>query len=268
MLLFPNAKINIGLNITRRLKSGLHAIESCFCPVEIYDVIEVKKSNSSDLIETGIPITCKEEDNLILKVLHEIKIRGSYSIHLHKNIPIGSGLGGGSSDAAFLLKYLNTKKKKKISKKNLLEMAKRIGSDCPFFINNKVKYVTGTGNIFDEITIDIDNKYIVICCPDEKISTYDAYKAIIPKNPNYNLKEVLENENIENWKKFIRNDFEEFALKKIISLKSIRDSLRNRGAKYTSLSGSGSSIFGVFDDKKNADYFIGHKNTHVTRVII
>ena len=117
MLLFPNAKINIGLNITRRLRSGYHTIESCFCPVGIHDIIEVKKSNSSNLIETGIPITCKEKDNLLLKVLNEIKIDKSYSIHLHKNIPIGSGLGGGSSDAAFLIKYLNTKKETKISKK-------------------------------------------------------------------------------------------------------------------------------------------------------
>ena len=267
MLLFPNAKINIGLNITGRIESGFHTIESCFCPVGMYDIIEVKKSNSSDLIETGIPITCKEKDNLLLKVLHEIKIKSSYSIHLHKNIPIGSGLGGGSSDAAFLLKYLNTKKEKKNSKKNLLEIAKRIGSDCPFFIDNKIKYVTGTGNIFDEINLDIQNKYIVIYSPDEKISTSNAYQAIIPKKPNYNLKEVLENENIENWKNFIRNDFEEFALKKIKILKKIKDLLKNRGAKYTSLSGSGSSIFGVFDDKKSADYFIGHKNTYITKVI-
>jgi 4-diphosphocytidyl-2-C-methyl-D-erythritol kinase len=267
MLLFPNAKINIGLNITRRLRSGYHTIESCFCPVGIHDIIEVKKSNSSNLIETGIPITCKEKDNLLLKVLNEIKIDKSYSIHLHKNIPIGSGLGGGSSDAAFLIKYLNTKKETKISKKNILEIAESIGSDCPFFIDNKIQYVTGTGNIFDEISIDIRNKYIVIYSPDEKISTSDAYQAIKPKKPNYNLKEVLENENIENWKNFIKNDFEEYALKKINSLKKIKDSLKNKGAKYISLSGSGSSVFGVFDDKKNTDYFIGHKNTYITKVI-
>ena len=90
MLLFPNAKINIGLNITKKLKSGYHSIESCFCPVGLYDIIEIKKSNSSDLIETGIPIKCKEEDNLLLKVLREIKMNNSFSINLHKNIPIGS----------------------------------------------------------------------------------------------------------------------------------------------------------------------------------
>ena len=262
MLLYPNAKINIGLNITEKLKSGYHNIESCFCPVSLFDIIEVKESDSSELIETGIPIKCKEEDNLILKVLNNLPQRKNYKIHLHKNIPIGSGLGGGSSDSANLLKYLNAENGSKLSKKNLYSIANTIGSDCPFFIDNKIKYVTGTGNI-----LDMNNKYIIIYCPNEKISTAEAYNTIKPKKGNYNLKEVLENENLENWDKYVKNDFEPFAMKKIKSLKKIKNNFIDRGAKFVSLSGSGSSIFGIFDRIDSAEYFAGMKNIYFTEVI-
>ena len=267
MLLYPNAKINIGLNITEKLKSGYHNIESCFCPVSLFDIIEVKESDSSKLIETGIPIKCKEEDNLILKVLNNLPQRKNYKIHLHKNIPIGSGLGGGSSDSTFLLKYLNADNESKLSKKNLYSIANKIGSDCPFFIDNKIKYVTGTGNVLDKINIDMKNKYIIIYCPNEKISTAEAYNTIKPKKGNYNLKEVLENENLENWNKYVKNDFEPYALKKIKGLKKIKNNLIDRGAKFVSLSGSGSSIFGIFDRIDSAEYFTGMKNIYLTKVI-
>ena len=267
MLLYPNAKINIGLNITEKLKSGYHNIESCFCPVSLFDIIEVKESDSSELIETGIPIKCKEEDNLILKVLNNLPQRKNYKIHLHKNIPIGSGLGGGSSDSAILLKYLNAENESKLSKKNLYSIANRIGSDCPFFIDNKIKYVTGTGNILDKINIDMNNKYIIIYCPNEKISTAEAYNTIKPKKGNYNLKEVLENENLENWDKYVKNDFEPFTMKKIKGLKKIKNSFIDEGAKFVSLTGSGSSIFGIFDRIDSTEYFTGMKNIYFTEVI-
>ena len=267
MLLYPNAKINIGLNITEKLKSGYHNIESCFCPVSLFDIIEIKESVTSEIIETGIPIKCKEEDNLILKVLNNLPQRKNYKIHLHKNIPIGSGLGGGSSDSAIFLKYLNAENGSKLSKKNLYSIANRIGSDCPFFIDNKIKYVTGTGNILDKINIDMNNKYIIIYCPNEKISTAEAYNTIKPKKGNYNLKEVLENENLENWDKYVKNDFEPFAMKKIKSLKKIKNNFIERGAKFVSLSGSGSSIFGIFDRIDSAEYFAGMKNIYFTEVI-
>ena len=162
---------------------------------------------------------------------------------------------------------MNAENESKLSKKNLYSIANRIGSDCPFFIDNKIKYVTGTGNILGKINIDMNNKYIIIYCPNEKISTAEAYNTIKPKKGNYNLKEVLENENLENWDKYVKNDFEPFAMKKIKSLKKIKNNFIDRGAKFVSLSGSGSSIFGIFDRIDSAEYFAGMKNIYFTEVI-
>ena len=127
--------------------------------------------------------------------------------------------------------------------------------------------MTGTGNVLDKINIDMKNKYIIIYCPNEKISTAEAYNSITPKKRNYNLKEVLENENLENWNKYVKNDFEPYALKKIKGLKKIKNNLIDRGAKFVSLSGSGSSIFGIFDRIDSAEYFTGMKNIYITEVI-
>jgi len=246
MLLYPNAKINIGLNITNKLKSGYHVIESCFCPVSLYDIIEIKESNRNNLSISGIKIDGKKSNNIVSRAINTFNSDKKFNIHLHKNIPIGAGLGGGSSDGSSILKFLNNKYPK-YDQEKLLSESNKIGSDCPFFIYNKIKYVTGTGDIFEEIKIDLTKKQIIIVNPKVSINTGEAFQNIYPSKPKYNLKEVLENENLENWKKFLKNDFENYAFSKVKILKKIKDHLTKVGAKYVSLSGSGSCLYGIFN---------------------
>ena len=248
MFLFPNAKINIGLNIKKKLKSGYHEIESCFCPISLHDIIEIKESNENKLSLSGIKINTLKKNNIIQKALKISESQKKYKIHLHKKIPIGGGLGGGSSDAAFLLKFLYNKND--INTHNLKNKAKAIGADCPFFIENSMKYITGIGEKMENIHIDIKDKIILVVDPNEGISTKEAYQNINPENSKYDLKKILENENIENWKNYIKNSFEDYAMNKINNLKKIKKHLYNEGAKYVSLTGSGSCIYGIFDNEK------------------
>ena len=250
MFLYPNAKINIGLNIINKLKSGYHEIESCFCPVSLYDIIEVNTSDKDHLTTSGIDINSDISDNILIKCLKKFNSINKFRIHLHKKIPVGAGLGGGSSDAAFFLNFLNNNTQGKLTNKQLFQVANEIGSDCPFFLENKKKYVTGTGNILNEIKIDIKNKFILIVDPEEPINTTEAYNNVIPNKPKYDLRDVLFNENIENWSKYVKNDFENFAFKKIKKLNKIKELLIRFRADFVSLSGSGSCIYGIF----NTDY--------------
>ena len=245
MLLYPNAKINIGLNITKKLNSGYHIIESCFCPVSLHDIIEVKESNNNNLSTSGIKVEGEKSNNIINKAITLFNTDKKFKIHLHKNIPIGAGLGGGSSDGSFLLKFLNDKFKK-YNNKDLLSKSNKLGSDCPFFIENKIKYVTGTGDVFEQIEIDISKYKIIIVDPKIPINTSFAFQNISPMRSKYNLKEVLENENLENWRKYVKNHFENYAFSKINSLEKIKKKLYKIGAQFVSLSGSGSCIFGIF----------------------
>ena len=247
MILYPNAKINIGLNIIGKLDSGYHKIESCFIPVSLYDIIELKESKENKLTLSGIKIDCSPSDNILIKTIKSFNTDKKFRIHLHKNIPAGAGLGGGSSDAAFAMIYLN-KKFNTFNEDELLYESNKIGSDCPFFIKNKTKYVTNTGNNFDDINLDLKNKKILIVNPKKYINTSEAFKHIKPLTPNYKLKDVLENENIENWEEYVKNDFEKYVFSKIKELKKIKKQLKELGAKFVSLSGSGSCIYGIFDD--------------------
>ena len=180
MFLYPNAKINIGLNIINKLKSGYHEIESCFCPVSLCDIIEVNTYDKNHLTTSGIEINSDISDNILIKCLKKFNSINKYRIHLHKKIPVGAGLGGGSSDAAFFLNFLNNNTQGKLTNKQLFQVANEIGSDCPFFLENKKKYVTGTGNILNEIKIDIKNKFILIV---------DPVNGNLVNIPSYTLKE-------------------------------------------------------------------------------
>ena len=248
MILYPNAKINIGLNIIEKLDNGYHKIESCFVPVSLYDIIEIRENEENKLNISGIHIECNISENIIFKTLDLFKSNKKFEIHLHKNIPVGAGLGGGSSDAAFTLKYLN-KKLNQFNNDKLLFIADKIGSDCPFFIKNKLKYVTNTGNEFENINLDLSEKSIIIINPKKPINTGEAFKNISSSKSKCNLKEVLENENIENWNKYVKNDFENYVFSKINISKNIKQYLIDLGAKFVSLSGSGSCIYGIFDNK-------------------
>ena len=254
MIFFPNAKINLGLNVISKKNNGYHNLESCFCPINLFDIIEIKKSNNSSFRTSGIKIPGKSKENIIFKIIEEIKTKVKpLDIFLYKNIPLGSGLGGGSSNATFSLLTINKLLNLKIKKNELFRITKKVGSDCPFFINNEVSYVQGTGNIIEKINIDIYNKKIIIIIPNLHISTKEAFKKISINKPKYSIKTILENESIEKWEKYIFNDFENYTFFKYNFLKKIKESLYNYGALFSSLSGTGSAIYGIFNNDVTID---------------
>jgi 4-diphosphocytidyl-2-C-methyl-D-erythritol kinase len=252
MVVFPNAKINLGLNIIEKRKDGYHNIESCFYPIPFTDALEVIESETLSFTSSGIEIPGKTEDNLCLKA-YEL-LRKNYkiplvAIHLHKHIPIGAGLGGGSADGAFMIKLLNEKFKLSISLDEQENLAANLGSDCPFFIRNKPVYVEGTGNVFSRIDLSLKEYYLALVTPNIHVSTKAAYEGIVPQNQSTNLKKDLETSTFENFNKLLKNDFEEPVFKRYPELVKIKTQLIEQGALYASMSGSGSAIFGIFEDK-------------------
>lgn len=253
MICFPNAKINIGLNITGRRSDGYHNIESVLFPVELCDVLEFvkekdKNKNGCKINCSGIELKEPADNNLCVKAYKLLKkdydLPGVL-IHLHKIIPVGSGLGGGSSDAAHMLKSLNKEFRLNISGKNLQKYAEKLGSDIPFFINNKPAFVYETGNKFREIDLELDGKHILIIYPNIQISTRQAYSKSFIKRRGESLEDLIKLP-VHEWKNYIKNDFEITIFPQHPELKDIKEELYNMGALYASLSGSGSSLYGIF----------------------
>jgi 4-diphosphocytidyl-2-C-methyl-D-erythritol kinase len=253
MICFPNAKINIGLNITGRRPDGFHTIETILFPVELCDVLEFvedkKIKGEYHLDCTGIRLNVTAKDNICIKALNLIKKDydiPSVSIHLHKIIPAGAGLGGGSSDAAHMLKALNKEFHLNISIKKLQKYASQLGSDCPFFIANSPSYAYDTGNKFREIDILLYGYYIVVVYPNIHISTGLAYSKAFIKRPKSSLEQGVCLP-VGEWKNVIKNDFESTIFPKYPVLSNIKKQLYNMGALYASLSGSGSALYGIFE---------------------
>jgi 4-diphosphocytidyl-2-C-methyl-D-erythritol kinase len=251
MLLFANAKINLGLNIICKRGDGYHLLQSIFIPIPFYDIIEITPANNNDInfTSTGIAIDSSIEENLCVKayrLMQNLFNIGGINLHLHKQIPIGSGLGGGSSDAAFTLKGINKLEKLNLSNEELKKIAVKLGADCPFFIDNVPAYAEGIGEQLKPIDNVISDNYIVLVIPDIFISSTEAYKNIIPQTPDYNLLEVYLS-GYKQYKNTIKNQFEKFAFSKYQQLKEIKDSLYKERAFYASMSGSGSAMYGLFD---------------------
>lgn len=250
MITFPNAKINIGLNIIEKRQDGFHNIESVFYPImDLFDVLEIIKSNELKFTSSGITIPGNEADNLCLKAYHLIKADFDVKlvhIHLHKVIPIGAGLGGGSADAAFTLKLLNQLFELNITDDELINYARKLGSDCAFFIKNKPVYAYGKGDEFEEIDVDLSKYEIKIEYPNIHIGTSEAYAGVNPKPSNKNIKELIKLP-IKDWKNNIKNDFEDSIFPNHPQIKALKEKFYDDGAVYASMTGSGSAVFGVFD---------------------
>jgi 4-diphosphocytidyl-2-C-methyl-D-erythritol kinase len=249
MIVFPNAKINIGLNILDRRPDGFHNIETVFYPLALRDALEVVKAEQLSFTSSGLEIPGDSDQNLCLKAYH--LIAKDYSlpavrIHLHKHIPIGAGLGGGSADASFLIKLLNNKFNLGFSTSIMEDYASKLGSDCSFFIRNRPVFAFEKGNKFYDIPINLASCYIVLIMPPVYISTSNAYEGIKPGRAVLPLSEVIKKP-VSEWRSFIRNDFEENAISKHPAIGNIKSSLYEAGALYASMSGSGSSVYGIFD---------------------
>lgn len=258
MILYPNAKINIGLNVIEKRVDGFHNLETLFYPVEAYDILEIVESDTLKMFQYGIDYPGEVMDNLCVRAYNLLKSEYNIppvEIHLYKRIPVGAGLGGGSSDAAFTLKGLNDLFNLSIPDKKLWEYASMLGSDCPFFIYNKPMLGTGRGEILSEVEItDLSDYRIELVYPPYFVSTADAYRGIVPRNvrerngekfKGQSLVEVLK-EPVESWKDNVTNDFEITVFNKIPQLAEYKEDLYKRGAVYASMSGSGSAMFGVF----------------------
>ena len=254
MYILPNAKTNIGLNVVSKRLDGYHDLQTVFYPIPITDAIEIKTLEKStvpyEFFSSGIPIPGGIENNLIVKVFLELKKEYNLpplSINLAKHIPIEAGLGGGSSDCAHMMKLLNEFFSLGLSDEDMEKKVSRFGADCAFFIRNKPVFAEGLGDTFSQIDISLKDYFIVLVKPDISISTRQAFSAIIPHNPNNDLKNILSTEPISQWKYKISNIFERSIFPLFPNLQVIKETLYDIGAIYASMSGSGSTIYGIFD---------------------
>jgi 4-diphosphocytidyl-2-C-methyl-D-erythritol kinase len=253
MITFPNAKINIGLNIVEKRPDGYHNLETVFYPVPLKDALEIVPSDGKkhSFHSSGIPIEGDPDKNLVMKALHllekDFHIPG-LNIYLEKAIPFGAGLGGGSADAAFMLKMLNEFSSLNLPDSRLEDYASQIGADCPFFIKDKPAFASGTGNILEPVALSLNGYFLVLIKPDIHISTPEAYSLISPQKPEFSIKEWI-NKPVNEWKNGIVNDFEKSIFVKYPAIAVIKEQLYSKGALYASMSGSGSSVFGIFDKK-------------------
>lgn len=264
MVVFPNAKINIGLNVVERREDGYHNIETVFYPIGLSDVLEIVPSETcSDysFSSSGIELGGDPEDNLILKAYHLIRSEYQFApidISFVKQIPFGAGLGGGSSDAAFMLKVLNELFELKVTNYKLEKYAAALGADCPVFIRNKPVFATGIGNVFTPIKLSLRGYFLLLVKPDIHVSTPEAYSLVIPTIPELSLVELIQRPIIE-WKDTIKNDFEKSVFSQYPAIEMIKNTMYQLGAVYASMSGSGSSVYGIFETETEDTSMFNHQ---------
>ncbi|HYF68168.1 MAG TPA: 4-(cytidine 5'-diphospho)-2-C-methyl-D-erythritol kinase [Ohtaekwangia sp.] len=250
MLAFPPCKLNLGLHVTHKRMDGYHDIETCFYPVPFTDVLEVVVSDQFAFSSTGVVVPGPVENNLCVKAFELLKHDHDLApvqIHLHKIIPTGAGLGGGSSDAAYTLRLLNQVFDLNLSLDQLMQYAAKLGSDCAFFIGDKPMIGKGRGELLHDINLSLKGKYVVLIKPDLEVSTAAAYAGITPDTPAMPIAEILTQHPMSHWKEMLVNDFEVSVFQKFPILKHIKESLYDAGAVYACMSGSGSTVFGIFD---------------------
>lgn len=255
MITYPNAKINLGLNIISKRPDGYHNLETVFYPIPLCDTLSVEAMPAgtqpqSDYLFNieGTPVDCAPEKNLVIKAFRLLQSEyplAPVQISMRKDIPFGAGLGGGSADAAFMLKMLNDHFDLKLSTEKLEEFAARLGADCAFFIQNRPTLAEGIGNIFTPISLSLKGYTLVLVKPEIHISTQEAYAKVHPHMPEHRIQDAICRP-IEEWKDIIVNDFEESVFPNHPELDRIKQELYHQGAIYASMSGSGSSIYGIF----------------------
>ncbi|WP_026951781.1 4-(cytidine 5'-diphospho)-2-C-methyl-D-erythritol kinase [Algoriphagus mannitolivorans] len=263
MISFPNAKINLGLQILSKRKDGYHEIRSCMVPIPLCDALEMVLEKKSSWTTSGLAVPGDPKDNLILKA--EKLIKKDFSglpnlhIHLHKNIPMGAGLGGGSADGAFALVLMNNLFDLHLDDYFLEEYAAQLGSDCPFFIKNIPQIAEGRGEILQPVDLSLQGSYLVLVNPGIHVGTKEAYAGVTPKAAPVELEEVLLDRS--RWKEELINDFEPSIFSNYPEIEAIKLKMYSSGAFYSAMSGSGSTVFGLFDQKPESltfweNYFV------------
>jgi 4-diphosphocytidyl-2-C-methyl-D-erythritol kinase len=249
MISFPNAKINLGLNVISKRPDGYHNLETCFYPLGWSDILEILPAEKNSFTTSGLPISGNPNDNLCVKAYELLKKDfhlSDVNIHLHKIVPMGAGLGGGSSDGTWTLRMLNDIFNLSLSREKLTGYASALGSDCAFFLYDTSKHGKGKGDELSDFEIpSLKRKFIVVVKPNIHVSTAEAYSGVTPKAQKKSMAEVLRAP-LSEWKDGLKNDFEEPVFRKYPLISAIKDSLYNFGAEYASMSGSGSAVFGIY----------------------
>jgi 4-diphosphocytidyl-2-C-methyl-D-erythritol kinase len=265
MLSFPNAKINLGLSVIERRPDGYHNLETVFYPLALSDILEILTGESFQFNSSGLMLDTEGDDNLVVKAYSLLKSEFDLPpvrIHLHKVIPFGAGLGGGSSDAAYMLKMLSRLFGLGLSPEQLRKYAAKLGADCPYFIDNHPSLATGIGNELTPISLDLGKYYIALVKPPFGVNTALAYKAVKPPGRQTSIRDILL-QPVETWKECLSNDFETPVFKMFPEIASVKDTLYELGAVYASMSGSGSSVYAIFTESPgnlhehfSPDYFV------------
>jgi len=253
MISFPQCKINIGLNIHFKRDDNFHEITSVMYPVPLNDVLEIVRAEEFKFSHSGLDIPGDNNNNLCVRAFKLMEERYSIPpvhIHLYKNIPMGGGLGGGSADATETLKLLNGEFTLGIRNKELKEMASLLGSDCPFFVENNVQFAQGRGEELSTIDLDLSDKYLLLINDGTHVSTKEAYGKVMPKLPSEKLLDQLKLP-MRQWKGRVINQFEESVFQAYPHLEGLKIQLYNMGAVYASMSGSGATLYGLFDNQPN-----------------
>lgn len=252
MVSFPFCKINLGLNIISKRTDGYHDLITGFYPVAWQDALEIVPAKDFSFTISGIPVPGAAADNLCVRAFEMLKRDYQLkpvAIHLHKVIPIGAGLGGGSSDGAHTLLLLNDIFKLSISRDRLKQYAAQLGSDCAFFIERQPMLGTGRGEVLAPLKLSLKGKFLVIITPEVRISTKEAFSGVTPRKPAHDLPNILEGRSMAEWKHVLKNDFEDHLFKQFPIIEALHQKLYALEAVYASMSGSGSSVFGIFDNE-------------------
>jgi 4-diphosphocytidyl-2-C-methyl-D-erythritol kinase len=263
MICFPNIKINLGLQVINRRTDGFHNIESVFYPVSFCDMLEVigdvsGQRGKMEFTTTGLPVAGALEDNLVYKaylLLHRQFDLPAVKAHLHKLIPMGAGLGGGSSNAAYMIMLLNLKYNLGLTTAQMEEYAGQLGSDCAFFIRNTPAYLFGKGHEMEPHPLNLSGYYFVLLYANVHCNTALAYQHVAKREvltPEQSLKKVLQ-QPVEQWKQTVENDFEQSVFLQFPQLSLLKEQLYAQGALYASMSGSGSAVYGIFRQKPQLD---------------
>ncbi|MBO4462868.1 MAG: 4-(cytidine 5'-diphospho)-2-C-methyl-D-erythritol kinase [Prevotella sp.] len=257
MILFPQAKINLGLNVVAKRADGYHDLETVFFPVPLCDALEVQpmdgkfpSSTGCDLKVTGISVEGDEQKNLVVKAYNMLKQDfpdlARVHIHLHKVIPTQAGMGGGSSDCASMLLLMNELAQLGLTQQQLIDRAARLGADCPIFIINRPAYAEGIGERLQPVDLDLSGWLLAVVRPNISVSTKEAFSLITPKRPSRNCRDIVMSLPVEEWRDVLENDFEQSVFAIHPEIGQIKSRLYELGAAYSAMSGSGSAVFGLF----------------------
>ena len=249
MIAFPNAKINLGLNVVSKRDDGYHAIESCFYPIPWYDSLEVIEATSFSFHSYGLGIPGDPNNNLCVKAYQLLKEDFDIppiELHLLKQIPMGAGLGGGSADGAFTLKLISDLFDLGLTTSMLESYALKLGSDCPFFIQNQPSIAMGRGEELHPIELDLSGKFLGIYNPGIHVSTKEAYEGIVPQETDVPISEIIP-QPLSVWKNLLGNDFEKSIFPNHPTIAQLKEEMYEAGAIYASMTGSGSTVYGIFE---------------------